>query len=254
MQFIMEQWFTFHSFVLFVIGAIAAIFGVLLGAAGFILLPAMLMVGVPIHTTIAVNKFATGVSSFVSVLSLLIKGQIKLKTMFPFMMVAAIGGVVGAFISANISENTLNIIACIILAFAFLIVLKQQFKRMEIADSSVAKKISRLPPFFIGMYDGAIGPGSGSMNISYFLKANYPYLKAVQLTRFMMFSSCMSAFFFYLLYGVFDVIIAVPITIGSIVGTQLALKIAPYLKSRWLQMVLPVLFFFLFIQMLKDVL
>lgn len=254
MGFLIEHWFTIHSFMLFTIGAIAAVFGVLLGAAGFILLPAMLMVGVPIHTTIAVNKFATGVSSFVSVLSLIIKRQISIKIMLPFMIIAACGGVTGAFLATRITEHTLNIIACIILTFAFLFVLKQQFKKSVITDSDEVKKIALIPPFFIGMYDGGIGPGSGSMNISYFLKAHYSYVKAVQLTRFLMFSSCISAFFFYYIYGVFDIMIAVPITAGSIVGTQLALKIAPHIKTKWVQMVLPVLFSFLIIRMLKDVL
>lgn len=253
MGLIIEHWLTLHSVVLFFIGVVAAIFGVLLGAAGFILLPAMLMVGVPIHTTIAVNKFATGVSSFVSVCSLIIKRQISLKAMLPFMAVAAFGGVSGAFIATRITEQTLNVIACIILTVAFLFVLKQQMNKKVISDTDDVKSISLIPPFFIGLYDGSIGPGSGSMNISYFLKANYSYLKAVQLTRLLMSASCISAFFFYFIFGVFDIIIAVPITIGSIVGTQLALKIAPYIRTKWVQMVLPVLFLVLLIRMLENI-
>ncbi len=65
MEILLQEWLTVKGVILFTIGLLAAIIGVLFGgAAGFILMPSLLLVGIPIHTTVAVNKFATGLSAY----------------------------------------------------------------------------------------------------------------------------------------------------------------------------------------------
>lgn len=59
-----SEWFSYEGLLLFSIGLIAAIIGVMFGAAGFVLLPSMLLIGVPIHASVAVNKFASGFPHF----------------------------------------------------------------------------------------------------------------------------------------------------------------------------------------------
>ncbi len=63
MEILLQEWLSIKGLILFTIGLLAAIIGVLFGAAGFILMPSLLLVGIPIHTTVAVNKFATGISA-----------------------------------------------------------------------------------------------------------------------------------------------------------------------------------------------
>lgn len=73
MEILLHEWLSVNGFMLFTIGLLAAIIGVLFGAAGFVLLPAMLLIGIPIHTTVAVNKFATGISALSMSYRLLLK-------------------------------------------------------------------------------------------------------------------------------------------------------------------------------------
>lgn len=75
MEYLLWEWLSIDGLFLFGIGILAAIIGVMFGAAGFVLLPALLLVGVPIHATVAVNKFATGISSLSAVVELTIKGK-----------------------------------------------------------------------------------------------------------------------------------------------------------------------------------
>lgn len=64
-----------------------------------------------------------------------------------------------------------------------------------------------------------------------------------------MFANCISAFLFYFFYGIG---IAIPVTVGSIVGSHIGLKIIPYLKGKWIQLVLPVIFLLLIAQVVAD--
>jgi uncharacterized protein len=72
------------------------------------------------------------------------------------------------------------------------------------------------------------------------------------MNRFVMSASCMSAFSFYLFYGIVDWGIAIPVTVGSIVGSHIGLKIVPYLKGKWIQLLLPIIFLLLIVQVVAD--
>ncbi|MDN4494440.1 sulfite exporter TauE/SafE family protein [Ureibacillus aquaedulcis] len=253
------EWLSINGLVLFGIGVLAAIIGVMFGAAGFVLLPSLLLVGIPIHATVAVNKFATGVSSFTTVLVLVLKKKVQLKRMLPLMFFASLGGISGAFLATRLSELTMNAVACIVLIAMFIVVLKSNKTGLvsEQQDQEQPVKEQRstlLAPFFIGIYDGGFGPGSALLNITYFLKKQFSYVNAAEMTRFMMFGSCMSAFLFYFFYGIVDWGIAIPVTAGSIIGSHIGLKIVPYLKGKWLQVLLPIIFLLLIVQVVLDLL
>lgn len=254
MAIFINEWFSADGLMLFSIGVIAAMIGVMFGAAGFVLLPTMLLVGVPIHATVAVNKFATGVSSFTNVLTLIFKKDISLKEMVPYMIMACFGGLTGAFLATRLSEQIMNIVACFILIFSFFIVLKSNKEMGMDVEGCHEQKPSFITPFFISIYDGGFGPGSALMNITYFLKKQGNYKKAVELTRFVMFSSCMSAFIFYYLFGIVDWRIAIPVTVGSIVGSHLGMKMVQYIQVKWLQITLPAIFLLLIAQVVRDLL
>lgn len=253
------EWLSVDGLLLFGIGVLAAIIGVMFGAAGFVLLPALLLVGIPVHATVAVNKFATGVSSLSTVLVLTLKKKVQLKQMLPLMVVAGVGGISGAFFATRLSEQTMNIVACIVLIAMFIVVLKNNREGLvneqeDTEQQETSKRTNWLAPFFIGIYDGGFGPGSALLNITYFLKKQFSYLKAAEMTRFMMFASCISAFLFYFFYGIVDWGFAIPVTVGSIVGSHIGLKIIPFLKGKWIQFLLPTIFLLLIVQVVADLL
>jgi len=254
MEILLQEWLSVNGFILFTIGLLAAVIGVLFGAAGFILLPTMLLIGIPIHTTVAVNKFATGISALSNVVSFVIKGHLSLKKFTSLMMIASFGGVFGAFLATRLSEQIMNIVACAFLIFSFFIVLcSNKFMVKDIKETE-EQPINKLIPFAISIYDGGFGPGSALMNVTYHLKKQFTYIKAVELTRIITFSSCTGAFLFYYFTGIVNWGIAIPVSIGSIVGSFLGLKIIPYIKIKWIQILLPIVFFLLIIQVVSDLL
>ena len=245
MEFI-SDWLSWQVLLLFSIGLLAAIVGMMFGAAGFILLPSLLLVGIPIHATVAANKFATGISSFTTVLTLVQQKRISWRDMLPFVLLASFGGVLGAYIATRLSEQTMNIIACIVLVFMFLYTLQQANK----TATRQRAKPNRFTSFFIAVYDGGIGPGSGLLNITYFLRLQHSYQKAAEMTRFVMFASCATAFAFYYVSGVVAWHVAIPVAAGSIIGSQIGLRLIPYLKGALIQKLFPVVVLVLIMQVI----
>ncbi len=252
MEILLQEYFSIKGLILFTIGLLAAIIGVLFGAAGFILMPSLLLVGIPIHTTVAVNKFATGISALSNVVSFVIKGRLSLKKYFSFMIVSSLGGVLGALFAILLSEQIMNVVACISLIFAFMMVLRSNKWIVKNVMETEEQRINKLVPFAISMYDGGFGPGSALMNITYFLKKQHHYLKAVELTRMISLSSCTGAFLFYYFTGIVNWGIAIPVSLGSIAGSFLGLKIIPHIQTKWIQIILPIIFLFLIVQVVTD--
>ncbi|ODV56446.1 sulfite exporter TauE/SafE family protein [Lysinibacillus fusiformis] len=252
MEILLQEWLSIKGFILFTIGLLAAIIGVLFGAAGFILMPSLLLVGIPIHTTVAVNKFATGISALSNVVSFIITGRLSLKKYFSFMIVSCLGGALGALFAILLSERIMNVVACISLIFAFMMVLRSNKWIVKDVKETEEQRINKLVPFAISMYDGGFGPGSALMNITYFLKKQHNYLKAVELTRMISLSSCTGAFLFYYFNGIVNWGIAIPVSLGSIAGSFLGLKIIPHIQTKWIQIILPIIFLFLIVQVVTD--
>ena len=252
MEILLQEWLSIKGFILFTIGLLAAIIGVLFGAAGFILMPSLLLVGIPIHTTVAVNKFATGISALSNVVSFIITGRLSLKKYFSFMIVSCLGGALGALFAILLSERIMNVVACISLIFAFMMVLRSNKWIVKDVKETEEQRINKLVPFALSMYDGGFGPGSALMNITYFLKKQHNYLKAVELTRMISLSSCTGAFLFYYFNGIVNWGIAIPVSLGSIAGSFLGLKIIPHIQTKWIQIILPIIFLFLIVQVVTD--
>lgn len=254
MDALFTYWLSFDGLMLLAIGIIASMIGSMFGAAGLVTLPAMLLVGIPIHTTVAVNKFATGISAFTNVLTFLLKKQIIFKRIFPLILTAIAGGVLGAFLATRLAEQLMNIIACGLLIFALMIVITSKQFILNGAKHNNPQPTSFIAPFIISIYDGGFGPGSASMSITYYLKKQHLYLKAVEYSRIIIFSSCFGAFWFYLWLGLMDWGVAIPIAIGSIIGSHIGLKLLPLMKMRWLQVILPIIFALLILQIIMELL
>ncbi len=61
-------------------------------------------------------------------------------------------------------------------------------------------------------------------------------------------------FVFYYFLGIMNWGIAIPVTVGSIFGSFIGLKILPYMKGKWIQTLLPIIFFLLIVQVVSDLL
>lgn len=236
---------------LFFIGAIATTIGTLAGGGGLISLPAMLLLGVPIHSAIGANKVSNTVSSFSSFLFLLKHKQISLRESFWIIPVSLVGGVSGGFIATKLSEDHLYILAIILLSFAFItsFIGKGDFGGQEKLKFS---KVSVPGLYGIGIYDGLFGPGGGTLNLYLFGYMKVAYIRAVGYVRLATFSSCFGAAITYIAAGKIIWPLTLMLMLGSITGAQTGVRIAEKLKPKFVKPILRVVTVMLILQIIVE--
>ncbi|KGR82417.1 sulfite exporter TauE/SafE family protein [Lysinibacillus boronitolerans] len=240
------------SFTLVCIGMIAAFVGTLAGGGGLITLPAMMLVGIPIQTSIATNKFSTGISALSSIFYLLYQKELHLPSILKYIALAFVGGICGAFLAVSLSEQTMNYTACVLLLLALVFTLKNK-AWTEVHDSLEHQAPHFWQPFFIAMYDGGFGPGSSTFSILHYLRSHHPYIKSVQLTRVLLFGSCTGAFVVFNHSGFIQWHYAIALALGSIIGSQLGLLVLPYIPLRLAKILLTLIITLLLVQIIWKI-
>ena len=247
----------YHLMILFFIGIISSFIGTLAGGGGLITLPAMMLTGIPIQTSIATNKFSSGIAAFSSVFYLIQQKHLSIKTIIQNLFSAFLGGVGGALITTHLFEKTMNMIAFILLFFALIVTLKNKGwnETAQGAHYESTKKIwTHFVIFSIAVYDGGFGPGSSTFSILYYMKKEQTYLKAVQLTRVLIFGSCAGAFIIFYQTGFIQWSYALAMAIGSIIGSQLGILVLPKVSLKMAKLLLITIMFFLITQMTYKIL
>lgn len=222
---------------LYFIGLAAMTLGTLAGGGGLITVPAMLLMGIPIHSVIGAGKISTTVSSFSTFLTVLLKKQITLKESIWIIPVSLIGGFAGGFIATRLTENTMYTIAVILLVFAFLtsFFAKADFTGNE--DLRPTKTgISGL--LGISLYDGMFGPGQGTLLLYLFDHMRIAYVRAIGFVRLATFSSGFGAAISYIAMGKIIWPIAFVLMAGSLSGAQIGVRLAEKLNPRHVKVLL----------------
>ncbi len=216
------------------LGMVSAFIGTLAGGGGIITLPAMMLVGIPIQVGIATNKFSSGVASFTSILYLLKNKVFSIKGLMLIVCSAFLGGIVGALVTTSVNEQTMNISALVLLVFALFVTLRNKKWVSDVSQETIQKStiLSRLVPFLIAIYDGGFGPGSSTFGIIHYIKEQYSYVKAAQLTRVLNFGSCAGAFIIFYQTGYVNWHYAIALALGSVLGTQIGLAALPKIPLR----------------------
>lgn len=245
-----------HLIVLFLIGIVSSFVGTLAGGGGLITLPAMMITGIPIQTSIATNKFSSGIAAFSSVFYLIHRKQLSKKTIIKNLFVAFMGGIGGAIFTAQVSEKAMNKIALILLFFALIVTLKNNkwTKTIQVDQNKSSDTVwHSLVPFFIAAYDGGFGPGSSTFSILYYMKQQLTYFKAVQLTRVLIFGSCAGGFIVFYQTGFLQWSYAVVMALGSIIGSQIGLLVLPKVPLKIAKSLLITIICLLITQMLYKI-
>ncbi|MGE7952915.1 sulfite exporter TauE/SafE family protein [Lysinibacillus xylanilyticus] len=240
--------YTKLSMTLVGIGIIAAFIGTLAGGGGLITIPAMMLVGIPIQTSIATNKFSSGIAALSSIFYLLYHQELRLTSIIKYVAVAISGGICGALLTVSMSEKTMNIIACILLIFALFVTLKNREWTVSSEENDTKHNNRFWQPFLIAAYDGGFGPGSSTFSILHYLRYHYSYIKAVQLTRVLIFGSCSGAFLVFYQTGFIQWHYAIAMAVGSIIGSQLGLLVLPKIPIKAAKILLIVIISLLLIQ------
>jgi uncharacterized protein len=230
---------------LFLTGMIVAFVGTLAGSGGLIGMPMMLLLGIPVHTSIATAKFSNIISSSSSFVYLLKDRKVTLKECTPIIPLAVTGGIAGAFLSDKINPTVLEWMAFFFLMLALLISLLKGIKPQS-TNERYTFPFGKL--FLISAYDGLFGPGQATLLMYTHLRHGLTYLKSVAVTRFQTFVSCLGAFIMYLSNGHVDWMTAIPFAFGALIGAQLSVRLASKVSIRQAGLLLNIITFILILQ------
>ena len=134
------------------------------GGGGLISLPAYLIAGLPPHAAIGTNKFSACLGTIVATWHYARCGFIHWKQVLPAVVTALAGSWLGAKLALLVEADAFKIIMLIILPLTACYVLRKKSLQSDKAPYSTLKTILIIMSlaFFIGIYDGFYGPGTGT--------------------------------------------------------------------------------------------
>lgn len=139
------------------------------GGGGLISLPAYLISGLPVHTSIATNKLSSSMGTLISTVRYAKSGYVSWRLAVFCVAAALIGASLGANLALLIADTLFRFLMLIILPLTALYVMRKKdlfdtankpvlsFPKLAAFSSAIA--------FVIGMYDGFYGPGTGTFLI-----------------------------------------------------------------------------------------
>ena len=222
--------FVFLGLAAFVAGWIDAV----VGGGGLVQLPALL-VGLPGASPaqlLATNKFGSIFGTATSSITYYRRVRPDLRTALPMAAVAYLGSIGGALIGLHIPKAAFNpiILVLLVLVGAYTIFKpdlgKESIRRYDGARHTV---LAMLTGFVIGVYDGALGPGTGSFLVFALVGLlGYNFLEASAKAKIANFATNLGALTVFLPMGLvlFKVgaVIAVANLVGGYVGARTAVS------------------------------
>lgn len=203
---------------------IAGFIDAIAGGGGLITLPAYMIAGLPAHTAIATNKLSSTMGTAASVSLYAREGYIPWKLSLICAVFSLAGSGIGANISLLIDESILKTVMLFLLPATALFVIKGRVIETEREPLPKTKELilSVIIAFFIGMYDGFYGPGTGTFLL--ILLTSLVHLKlttANGVTKIINLASNVSALTVYLISGSVYVPLGLAAAVFSIAGNLL---------------------------------
>jgi len=136
------------------------------GGGGLISIPAYMLTGMPTHFAFGTNKLSAALGTFVSTGRFLRQGAIDVRTATISAISALIGSAVGSRLILSLDDRALKLFLVISLPCVAILLLlrKDKIHENERAHMSVQRTVvlATVIGLVIGLYDGMIGPGTGT--------------------------------------------------------------------------------------------
>ncbi len=204
------------------------------GGGGVISAPAYLALGFPSHITLGTAKFSGVLSGAVPILRYGKSKKIQWKSAWIAVITCIAGSYLGSLLALQLSERTLQMVMLGVLPFvaAFLILRKNNKDRVVEEAVIITPKMmiqSGVIGFVIGIYEGLLGPGTGTFLIIAFTSIlNFDMLTASGTAKVVNYAGTVTAAVTFLFSGKVLLIYALPTALcgmlGSYIGSGLAIK------------------------------
>jgi len=228
------------------------------GGGGLITLPAYFIAGVPVHVAAGTNKLANCLGSATAAHQYLRSGKIHLPIAFAASAGALAGSALGAQLAILLSERVLKTMMLIALpAVAILLTVRKDFgaDRPSGPPPQRALMKSLLIGLVLGVYDGMIGPGTGTFLIMAFSAVlSLDLITASGCAKVANAASNVAAAVVYLLHGKIMWDFLIPAALCCILGGFCGARYAIRGGSKRIRSMIFVVLGLLFVKMAYDLL
>lgn len=166
-------------------GFIGSFVDAAVGGGGLITLPAFMATGIPTPFALGSNKLASSIGAVTSFFTFARSGKVDRKIL-KMMPLSFLGSAAGACIASLLPEQLLRyIVVLALVGVACYTYYRKNWdgvNEMTEMTRSVALGIAAMA-WFLGMYDGFFGPGTGSFLIFGFLYFGYNFVTAAGNTK-----------------------------------------------------------------------
>ncbi len=225
------------------------------GGGGVISLPAYLLAGIPVKLAAGTNKLANGCGTALAVAKYAKSGNIEWLCALPAGAGALLGAAIGSRIALLLPDRALQIVILAALPIAAVILFFARKRTDEDTKSLPKSRIllfGGLIGFFIGIYDGLVGPGTGTfLTIAFSMVLGFGLLKSSGCARVANLASNIASLIVYLINGSVLFFVGVPAIACSMIGNYLGARYAIKGGSKKIRLVM---FFVLGLLFLKTVL
>jgi len=225
------------------------------GGGGLISLPAYIFAGIPIHLAMGTNKLSSSIGTFTASITFFIHKKIWVKLALVSAAFALIGSWIGASLALLFSDVALKAILIIVLPIMAVFVLKPR-KEVVVTPKDKFPWIQiTLITFLVGMYDGFIGPGTGSMLIFGFVSViGMSYTQASANAKIVNLASGIAALITFGFSSKVNVLLGLAAAVFSVAGNISGSLLAVRYGKKLIQPLLIIVFGILMIKMILDVL
>ena len=206
---------------------VAGFIDAIAGGGGLITLPMYLVAGLPTHLALGTNKMGSFMGTGVALIKYSKLGYVPLKESVAGVIFAITGSQFGSRLALLIPDRSFKIMLLFVLPLtAYYVIKSKNFENhKEPLSSKKTLWVIIICAFFIGMYDGFYGPGTGTFLIIALTGiARLNIREANGITKAINFSSNIAALVVFLTSG--SVIVSLGLCAGacSIIGNLLGAK------------------------------
>ncbi|WP_019588345.1 TSUP family transporter [Deinococcus apachensis] len=199
------------------------------GGGGTITLPTLFFMGLSPAQTVATNKLLAIFGSGSATFQYWRKGHVERALVGRLIPLALVGSALGAYLVHFVDPAAFRtLVGIVILGVGALVLVNKRFGLEDRYPGLTARTLALTLPgaLLIGMYDGFLGPGTGTFLMFLFALAGFNLVRSSGNARTINFATNLGAFLFFLIGGQMVWWIGLPMGLANAAGATIGARMA----------------------------